>query len=54
MKIQLIETNENGIKWFDVDGVVYGLDQDQRLLDDCGAPYPADSEADILGELCKH
>lgn len=47
MKTILINTDDNGNKWYDVGGVIYGLTCDARLLDCDGIPYQ-DDDADAL------
>lgn len=34
-----IETNENGVTWYKLDGETYGVTLDGRLLDCDGIPY---------------
>lgn len=33
MKTTIIETNENGVIWADVDGITYGLAEDGTLIE---------------------
>lgn len=39
MKIEYIEDNGNGVKWYLVDGETVGFTEDGCLLDDQGCPF---------------
>ena len=53
--VKFLSDDDNGNKWYEVNGSTYGVTTDGRIMDKDGIPFPSDDQhgnqvADLINE----